>query len=323
MKAIRVHETGGPETMVLDELEDPTPRAGHLVVRVAAAGVNYIDVYQRTGYYPAPRPVAMGMEAAGLVEAAGDDVPERFGPGARVAWIGLPGAYATHARIPVERAVLIPEGVDTRVAAAVMLQGMTAQYLTRSTYRLESGHTCLVHAAAGGVGLLLCQMARQAGARVIGTVSTEAKAEKARAAGADEVILYTRSDFVAETRRLTGGKGVEVVYDAVGQTTFEGSLDCLALRGMLVSYGQSSGPIAPFDPQLLSRKGSLFLSRPTLFHYVHTREELDERAGDVLGRVAAGTLEVTIDRALPLAEAAEAHRLLEGRQTMGKVLLVP
>jgi NADPH:quinone reductase len=323
MKAIRVHETGGPEAMVLDQLDDLTPLPGQLVVRVEAAGVNYIDVYQRTGYYPAPMPVAMGMEAAGVVEAAGDDVPDRFGPGARVAWIGLPGAYATHARIPAERAVIIPEGVDTRVAAAVMLQGMTAHYLTRSTYRLDSGHTCLVHAAAGGVGLLLCQMARQAGARVIGTVSTEAKAEKARAAGADEVILYTRSDFVAETRRLTGGKGVEVVYDAVGQTTFEGSLDCLALRGMLVSYGQSSGPIAPFDPQLLSRKGSLFLSRPVLFHYVHTREELDERAGDVLGWVAAGTLEVTIDRAMPLADAAGAHRLLEGRQTVGKVLLVP
>jgi NADPH2:quinone reductase len=315
MKAIRVHETGGPEAMVLDELDDPTPRAGQLVVRIEAAGVNYIDVYQRTGYYPAPRPVAMGLEAAG--------VPDELGPGARVAWTGLPGAYATHARIPAERAVLIPEGVDTRVAAAVMLQGMTAHYLSRSTFRLERGHTCLVHAAAGGVGLLLCQMARQAGARVIGTVSTEEKADKARAAGADEVILYTRSDFVAETRRLTGGKGVEVVYDAVGETTFEGSLDCLAMRGMLVSYGQSSGPIAPFDPQILSRKGSLFLSRPTLFHYIHTREELDERAGDVLGQVAAGTLEVTIDRVMPLAQAADAHRLLEGRQTMGKVLLVP
>lgn len=322
MQAIRVHETGGPEKLVADTLDMPTPGAGEVLVRVEAAGVNYIDTYHRTGLYPAPLPIRIGLEGAGVVEAVNSQVTD-LAVGARVAWAQVPGSYATHVVAPADKLVPVPEGVSSRDAAAAMLQGMTAHYLTRDTYRLKPGDTCLVHAAAGGVGLLLCQMARAAGARVIGTVSTEEKAARARQAGADEVILYTRQDFVAEVARITGGAGVQVVYDSVARATFEGSLDCLARRGMLVLYGQSSGPIAAFDPLLLSRKGSLFLTRPSLFDYVVTRDDLRARAGDVLHGVAAGTLSITIDRALPLDQAAEAHRLLEGRQTTGKLLLIP
>jgi NADPH2:quinone reductase len=244
-------------------------------------------------------------------------------PGERVAWTGIPGSYATHNAVPADRLVTLPAGVDSRSGAAAMLQGMTAHYLAHASYPLKPGDTCLVHAAAGGVGLLLCQMAKRAGARVIGTVSTEAKAKLAREAGADEVILYTKQDFEAETKRLTGGKGLQVVYDAVGKDTFDKSLNCLAMRGYMVLYGAASGPVAPLDPQVLNAKGSLFLTRPSLFHYIATRDDLVRRAGEVLGWIQKGELKLRIGATFPLAEAAQAHRDLEGRKTTGKVLLIP
>lgn len=321
MQVIRVHQTGGPERMVVDTLPDPTAGAGQAVVRVEAAGVNFIDVYHRTGLYEAPKPIAIGREGAGVVESVGEGAGVSVGD--RVAWVGVPGSYATHVVVPAERLVPVPDGVDTRTAAAVLLQGMTAHYLATSTYPLAEGDTCLVHAAAGGVGLLLCQLARRAGARVIGTVSTEKKEERAIEAGASIVIRYTEQNFVTEVKNVTATRGIEVVYDSVGQSTFEGSLDCLAPRGMLVLYGQSSGPVPPFDVQWLNRRGSLYLTRPTLWDYVATRDELLERAGAVFGLVASGELSVAIDRALPLSEAPEAHRLLEGRKTIGKLVLEP
>lgn len=323
MQAIRVYETGGPENLKLDTLDTPVPGPGQALVRVHAAGVNFIDVYHRTGLYPMPRPVPLGLEGAGVIEAVGEGVPADMQPGARVAWSGIPGSYATHVLAAPERLVPVPDGVGFEDAAAAMLQGMTAHYLARDTFRLGAEHTCLVHAAAGGVGLLLCQMARSAGARVIGTTSTAEKAEQARAAGAGDVILYTEQDFVSEVKRLTGGAGVHVVYDSVGKATFEGSVRCLARRGLLVLFGQSSGAIGSFDPLLLSRHGSLYVTRPTLMDYTATRAELLERAAAVLDAMRAGTLRVTIDRTLPLADAAEAHRLLESRQTSGKLLLIP
>ena len=267
-------------------------------------------------------PYTLGQEAAGIVTDLGPDV-SGVAVGDLVAYTGVPGAYAEFAVVPADRLVPVPAGVTARQAAAVILQGVTAQYLVTSTYPLAPGQTCLVHAAAGGVGLLLCQIAKRRGARVIGTVSTEAKAALARTAGADEVILYTQQDFEAEVKRITGGTGVPVVYDSVGKTTFDKSLDCLARRGMLVLFGQSSGPVPPFDPQILNRKGSLYITRPTLGHYVATREELLDRAGQVLDWVADGSLSVRIGREYPLAEAAEAQRALAGRVTTGKVLLVP
>jgi NADPH2:quinone reductase len=323
MQAIRVHETGGPENLVLDTLDTPAPGAGMVLVRVHAAGVNFIDTYHRTGLYPMPRPIPLGLEGAGVIERCGANVPADMQVGRRVAWAGVPGSYATHVVAPIERLVPVPDGVSLEDAAAAMLQGMTAQYLVHATFKLGAEHTCLVHAAAGGVGLLLCQMAREAGARVIGTTSTPEKAEAARRAGADEVILYTEQDFVAEVKRLTGGAGVHVAYDSVGKTTFEGSVKCLARRGLLVLFGQSSGPIGAFDPLLLSRHGSLYVTRPVLFDYTATRAELLERAGAVLDAMRAGRLRITIDRTMPLAEAAEAHRLLESRGTSGKLVLVP
>jgi NADPH2:quinone reductase len=322
MKAIRVHAPGGPEAMRLEELARPEPKAGEALVRIETAGVNFIDVYMRTGQYKAALPITLGQEAAGTVEAIGPGVSE-VAPGDRVAYCSVPGAYAEYASVPVGRLVALPDGVTARQGAAAMLQGMTAHYLTHGTYPLKRGETCLVHAAAGGVGLFLCQIAKKRGARVIGTVSTEEKAARARKAGADEVILYTRTDFLMEVRRLTGGRGVQVVYESVGKTTFDKSLDCLASRGFLVLFGQSSGPVPPVDPQILNQKGSLYLTRPTLVHYIASREELLERAGAVLGWIAEGSLEVTIDRELPLEEAREAHRLLESRQTSGKLLLLP
>jgi NADPH2:quinone reductase len=284
--------------------------------------VNFIEVYQRSGLYPLSLPFIPGSEAAGIVEQVAEDITT-VKVGQRVASQSFTGAYAEYALAPADRLIVLPDRVTDRTGAAVMLQGMTAHYLAHSTYVLSSGDTCLVHAAAGGVGLLLCQMARRRGAKVIGTVSTEQKAALARAAGADEVILYTRQDFVAETRRLTGGAGVQVVYDSVGKTTFLKGLDCLARRGMMVLYGQSSGPVDLFDPQILNQRGSLFLTRPTLAHYVSTRAELLERANAVLGWVEDGTLEVRIERDFPLAAAAEAHRELESRRTTGKLLLIP
>jgi len=322
MKAIRVHQYGGPEVMKLEEAATPKPGPGQAQAKVEAAGVNFIDIYQRSGHYKGALPLAMGLEGAGTVEAVGPNVTE-VKVGDRVAWTGIPGSYATHNLIPAERLVVLPKELSFRDGAAAMLQGMTAHYLSHSTYPLKPGDACLVHAAAGGVGLLLCQMAKMRGARVIGTVSTEAKAKLAREAGADEVILYTQQDFEAEVKRLTGGKGVNVVYESVGQDTFEKSLGCLALRGYLVLFGQSSGSVPPLDVQVLNTKGSLFLTRPSLFHYVATRQELIQRASDVLGWSAAGKLRLRVERTYPLAEAPEAHKALAGRQTTGKILLLP
>jgi NADPH:quinone reductase len=322
MKAIRVEAFGGPDVLRLVEVSDPEPGRGQLLVRVEAAGVNYIDVYQRTGLYPNPLPFTLGLEGAGVVEGIGSGVAG-FRVGDRVAWANVPGGYAELALVPAESAVPIPDGLELQVAAALMLQGMTAQYLCASTYPLRAGDTCLVHAAAGGVGLLLVQLAKKRGARVIGTVSTEEKARLAREAGADDVVQYTREDFLDAVRHLTQGRGVQVVYDSVGKTTAEKSLDCLAPRGMMVFFGNASGPAPAVDPLTLSRKGSLFLTRPTLGHYIADRASLEARAGEVLGDAAAGRLKVRIDRSYPLAQAGEAHRVLEARQTAGKILLLP
>jgi NADPH2:quinone reductase len=322
MKAIRVHSPGGVEALRYEDVPEPQPKSGEALVRIEAAGVNFIDVYHRTGLYPVPLPFTPGQEGAGVVESAPGG--SGIAPGDRVVWFGSFGSYAEKAAVPADRLVRIPDGVSPRQAAAAMLQGMTAQYLAVSTYPIREADACLVHAAAGGVGQLLCQVARRRGSTlVIGTVSSPEKARVAREAGAHETIDYTRQDFEAETRRLTQGRGVPVVYDSVGRATFEKSLGCLAQRGMLVLFGQSSGPVEPVDLQVLSRKGSLYVTRPTLFHYVATREELLSRSGDVLAWVRDGTLRLRIDRELPLADAARAHEALEGRKTAGKVLLVP
>jgi NADPH2:quinone reductase len=308
--------------MRLEELETPEPGPGQARVRVEAAGVNFIDIYRRSGAYKGALPFGLGSEGAGTVEAVGPDV-EDVKVGDRVAWREAPGSYATHALVSARELVRLPERLSAPDGAAAMLQGMTAHYLAHSTYPLTGGDTCLVHAAAGGVGLLLCQMAKMRGARVIGTVSTEEKARLAREAGADEVILYTRHDFEAEVKRLTDGAGLDVVYDSVGKDTFDKSLDCLRPRGYLVLFGQSSGAVPPVDPQILNAKGSLFLTRPTLGNYVATREELLQRAGDVLGWVESGKLRLRIGGTYPLAEAARAHQDLAGRKTTGKLLLIP
>jgi NADPH:quinone reductase len=322
MHAIRVHQTGGPEVLRYESVERPSPGPGQALVKIDAAGVNFIEVYQRTGLYKSPLPFIPGSEAGGTVVEVGAGVTA-VREGDRVASQNFAGSYAEFSLAPAERLVKLPDGVSTRLGAAVMLQGMTAHYLAYSTFPLTSGQTCLVHAAAGGIGLLLCQIARRRGARVIGTVSTEEKARAAREAGAHEVILYTQQDFQAETMRLTGQGGVDVVYDNVGRTTFAKGLDCLAPRGMMVLYGQSSGPVEAFDPQILNQKGSLFLTRPSLGHYVATRAEMLERASAVLGWVTDGSLKVRVGREFPLAAAPEAHRELEGRKTIGKVLLIP
>jgi NADPH2:quinone reductase len=308
--------------MELVDLPQPVPGPGQALVKIAASGVNFIDVYFRTGLYKADLPATLGSEGAGTVESTGPGVTE-VAPRDRVAYAMARGSYAEYAVVPAAQLVKIPAGIDLQTAAAAMLQGMTAHYLTHSTFVLKSGDACLVHAAAGGVGLLLVQMAHRIGARVFGTVSTEAKAQLAEQAGADEVILYTHQDFEAEVKRLTGGCGVDVVYDSVGATTFARSLNCLRPRGMLALFGQSSGPVPPFDPNILNAKGSLFLTRPSLAYYCLTREELVWRTGDVLGWVASGELKIRVDRAYPLAAAAEAHRALEGRHTAGKLLLIP
>jgi len=322
VKAIRVHAPGGPEVLRFEDVPDPRPQAGEALVRVEAAGVNFIDVYHRSGLYKMAMPLTLGHEAAGTVVAVGTDVRD-LAPGDRVAWASVPGSYAELAAVPAARLVKLPAGLSAKQGAAAMLQGMTAHYLACSTYPLKSGDACLVHAGAGGVGLLLTQIAKRRGARVFTTVSNAEKARLSRDAGADATIDYTTQDFEAEVRRLTGGQGVQVVYDSVGKTTFEKGLACLARRGMMVLFGQSSGPVAPLDPQVLSQRGSLYLTRPTLFHYTATREELVERAGEVLGWIASGALKLRIDREFPLSEAAAAHRALEARQTTGKVLLIP
>jgi NADPH:quinone reductase len=320
MKQIQVKELGGPEAMQLVDAPTPQPGPQQALVRIAAAGVNFIDVYFRTGLYKASSPVTLGNEGAGTVEAVGPEVTD-VKPGDRVAYAMARGSYAEFAVVPIGMLVKIPEKVDFNTAAAAMLQGMTAHYLTHSTYPLKNGDTCLVHAAAGGAGGLIVQMARMLGARVFGTVSTEEKARIARAHGVDEAILYTSQDFEHEVRRLTEGRGVDVVYDSVGKTTFEKSLNSLRPRGMMALFGQSSGPVPPFDPSVLNAKGSLFLTRPSLAHHLLTRQELDWRAGDVLKWIAEGKLKLRIDRTYPLAEAAAAHRDLEGRHTAGKLLL--
>jgi len=322
MKAVRVHAAGGPEVLSYEDVPPPTPTAGEVVVNVAAAGVNYVDVYQRRGLYPVALPFTIGQEAGGTVVELGPGV-SGVQVGDRVAYSSVLGAYAELAIVPAERLVPLLDGVSARQGAAVMLQGMTAQYLASTTYPLKPGDTCVVHAAAGGVGLLLCQIAKLRGARVIGTTSTSFKGDLARSAGADEVILYTERDFDEEVKRLTGGTGVQVVYDSVGQATFARGLNCLAQRGTMVLYGQSSGPVGPLDPQLLNQKGSLFLTRPSLVHYVATRAELLARAGEVLGWVRDGRLKVRVGAEFALAQAAEAHRALEARRTTGKVLLIP
>jgi len=322
MKTIHVKEPGGPEMMQLVEVPKPQPGPKQALIRMAAIGVNFIDVYFRKGLYKAETPIVLGNEGAGTVEALGPEVTE-FKIGDRVAWAMHRGSYGEYAVVPCSGLVKIPEGLDFQAAAAAMLQGMTAHYLTHSTYPLKSGDACLVHAAAGGTGSLLVQMAKMLGARVFGTVSTDEKAKIARQAGADHTILYTSQDFEAEVKRLSDGRGVDVVYDSVGQSTFDKSLNCLRPRGVLALFGQSSGPVPPFDLNILNGKGSLFVTRPSLAHHLLTREELLWRAGDVLNWIAAGKLKLRIERAYPLAEAGAAHRDLEGRRTAGKLLLIP
>ena len=321
MKTIRVHQHGGPDAMTLEDVPVPVPGPKQALVRIAVAGVNFIDVYFRTGLYKAETPTVLGNEGAGVVEAVGPDVTD-VAVGDRVAYAMARGSYAQFAVVPAAILVKLPDAITFEQAAAAMLQGMTAHYLTHSTYPLKSGDTCLVHAAAGGAGLLIVQMAKALGARVFGTVSTEAKARLARENGADEVIRYTEQDFEQEVKRLTGGRGVDVVYDSVGKTTFDKSLNCLRPRGVLALFGSSSGPVPPLDPQVLNAKGSLFLTRPTLAHHVLTRDELLWRAGDVLNGVASGALRLRVHATYPLAQVADAHRALESRTTTGKLLIV-
>ncbi|WP_129673661.1 quinone oxidoreductase [Candidatus Chloroploca sp. Khr17] len=322
MRAIHVHATGGPEVLQLVDITPPEPGPGQVRVHVAAIGLNFIDTYHRTGLYKLPLPFTPGMEFAGTIDALGAGVTG-WTVGDRVATASGAGGYAEYALAPAERLVAVPAEVALNQAAAVMLQGMTAHYLVTSTYPLQSGETCLVHAAAGGVGLLLVQMAKAIGARVIGTVSTEAKAALARGAGVDEVVFYTRESFPQRVRELTDGRGVDVVYDSVGATTWEGSLDSLRPRGMMVTFGNASGPVPPVSPLVLSSKGSLFLTRPTLANYIATSEELAWRTGDIFAWIGSGNLNVRIDRSYALADAAAAHRALEGRETTGKVLILP
>jgi NADPH2:quinone reductase len=322
MKAIQVKQPGGPEAMELVELPVPEPKANEAVVKLSASGVNFIDVYFREGRYKSALPFVLGQEGGGVVTAVGADV-KSVKTGDRVAWTGLQGSYAEYAAVAADRLVSIPKGVSDQQAAAAMLQGMTAHYLSHDTYPLKRGQTALVHAAAGGVGLLLTQMAHNIGARVIATVSTDEKAKLASEAGADEIILYTQADFEAETKRLTGGKGVDVVYDSVGKTTFDKGLNILRPRGMMVLFGGSSGAVPPVDLIVLSQKGSLYVTRPTLFAYIASRDELVERSGAVFGMMAMGKLKLRIEHTYPLAEAQRAHRDLEGRKTTGKLLLIP
>ena len=322
MKAIQVKQTGGPDVMELVELPVPEPKANEAVVKLAASGVNFIDVYHREGRYKVALPFTPGQEGAGVVVSVGSEV-RSVKSGDRVAWSHLLGAYAEYEAIAADRLVPIPSGVTDQQAAAAMLQGMTAHYLVYDTFPLKRGETALVHAAAGGVGLLLVQMAQHIGARIIATVSTEEKAKLARGAGADEIILYTQVDFEAETKRLMGGKSVDVVYDSVGKTTFEKGLNILRPRGMMVLFGGSSGAVPPFDPIILTQKGSLFLTRPSLGNYIATREELLSRSSAVFGMIGSGKLKLRIEHTYPLAEAQRAHRDLEGRKTTGKLLLIP
>ena len=322
MKAIQIKKTGGPDVVHPVDIDRPASAAGQVLVEVKAIGVNFIDIYYREGVYPAPLPLTLGQEAAGVVVSVGANV-EHFRVGDRVAWCTSLGAYAEYAVVPETQLVAVPAKVTFEQAAASLLQGMTAQYLTASTFPLKAGDTALVHAGAGGVGLLLTQMAVEAGAHVISTVSTSEKAKLAREAGAQDVILYSQEDFEPAVKKITGGRGVDVVYDSVGRETFERSLKCLRHRGMLVLFGASSGSVPPFDLIELSRGGSLFLTRPSLAHYVESREELDARSADVFARIERGTLKLRIHQTFPLAEAAKAQEALKSRATTGKLLLVP
>ncbi|MEO8323509.1 MAG: quinone oxidoreductase [Actinomycetota bacterium] len=322
MRAVRVHESGGPEVLRVDDIGVPEPGPGEIRVRIEAAGVNFIDTYHREGKYPLELPATIGGEGAGVVDAVGADVPA-LSEGDRVAFAGSRGAYAEMAVVPAGAVVPLPDDVEVRTAAAALLQGMTAHYLVHDTYPVGAGDTVLVHAAAGGTGHLLTQICKLLGARVIATCGTQEKADLVRGFGADEVVVYTEEDFTEAVDRFTDGRGVDVVFDGVGKATFLDGLSCLRRRGMMVIYGQSSGEVDPLDPQELNRKGSLFLTRPNLAHYVAERDELERRASDLFGWIANGTIEVRIDRTFPLEEAAEAHRYLEGRKTRGKVLLIP
>lgn len=322
MRAIVIHEFGDASKLSYEEAPLPEPAPGQVRVKVAAAGLNFVEIYQRKGLYPHPPPFIPGAEFAGTVDAVGEGVTD-FQPGDRVGTASGSGGYAEYALAPAARLVRIPANISLELAAAVLLQGMTAHYLAWSTYPLQTGDTALIHAAAGGVGQLLVQIAKKCGARVIGTVSTEEKAQIAREAGADHVIRYAQEDFEVETKRQTGGRGVEVVYDSVGKTTFMQSLNCLKPRGYMVLYGQASGPIEPLNPQILNQKGSLYLTRPSLGHYLLTREELLQRTGDLFDWIEYGELKVRIDQTFPLEEAAAAHRYMEERRTKGKVLLIP
>ncbi len=322
MKAIRVHQFGGPEVLKHEEIPPPEPGPKQARVKIESIGLNYVDIYQRTGLYPLQPPFTLGMEGAGVVDAVGSEVKE-VKKGERVAYAMELGSYVEFAVVPAWKLVPLPQNIESNLAAAVLLQGMTAHYLTQSTYALKKGEVALVHAAAGGVGLLLIQVAKRLGATVFGTVSTEAKAQLAKEAGADEVILYSQTDFASEVKKLTNGQGVHVVYDSVGKDTFDKSLDCLRPRGYMVLYGQSSGPVPTLNPGALAGKGSLFLTRPTLVHYSSSREELLQRANDLFSWIAAGKLKVRIEKTFPLSEAAEAQRQMEGRKTTGKVLLIP
>ncbi|HUG80682.1 MAG TPA: quinone oxidoreductase [Bryobacterales bacterium] len=322
MKAVRVHEHGGPEVLRYEEVPDPRPQPDQAVVKVDVAGVNFIDIYFRTGLYKTDLPFTNGQEAAGVVSEVGADV-SGLKPGDRVAYCGVPGGYAEYAAVPAQRLVKVPDGVDSPTAAALMVQGMTVHYLTHSTFALGSGHTALVHAAAGGVGLLLVQVGKMLGARIIATCSTEEKAALVRAAGADDVILYTQEDFLTEVKRLTGGKGVDVAYDAVGKATWQGSLDSLKPRGMMVFFGNASGPVPAIEPLTLTAKGSLFMTRPSLPHHVATREDLEKRSSDLFNWVRNGKLDVRIGETFPLSEAAAAQERLAARLTTGKLLLTP
>jgi NADPH2:quinone reductase len=322
MKAIRVQETGGPEKLRIQDVAIPDPGPGQARVKVHAAGLNFIDVYFRMGLYKTPLPFTPGMEASGVVDAVGEGV-ETVSPGDRVAYAMNMGAYAEYALAKAWQLIKLPDAVDFSTGAATMLQGMTAHYLAFSTFPLQRGQTALVHAAAGGVGLLLVQIAKRIGAKVIGTAGTEEKAQLAREAGADYVVLYRTQDFETEVKRITEGRGVDVVYDSVGQATFEKSMNSLTRRGTVALFGQSSGPVPPIDLNILNAKGSLYVTRPGLMHYIASEDELEWRAGDVLKWIASGKLKVRIDRSLPLEAAPDAHRALESRQTAGKVLLIP
>ena len=322
MKVICIHEHGGPEVLRYEEAPEPKPASDEAVVKIEASGINFIDIYLRTGLYKSELPFIDGQEAAGVVTEVGSEVRD-LKKGDRVAYTGALGAYAEYAAVPAAKLVKVPDGVDARTAAAGMLQGMTVHYLTHATFPLQAGQTALVHAAAGGVGLLLVQVAKMLGARVLATCSTDEKAEHVRKAGADEVILYSKRNFVAEVKRITRGNGIDVAYDSVGKTTWEGSMDCLRPRGMLVLFGNASGPVPGIEPLTLTQKGSLFLTRPSLVHHIATREDLLQRAGDLFGWIRSGKVKVHISATLPLSEASEAQRRLAARETTGKLLLLP